>query len=813
MNGKNHTKKYAEIILPLAAAGTFTYEIPGDTEGITVGSRVLVGFGRQKIYAGIVYGIHHEQPGYDTKPILDLLDAEPVVSSSSIKFWEWMAEYYMCPIGAVCDAALPAMLKIHSETMVYNIEDQLPEDIDDEELQKAFFLISSGKEILLSELQFAFNSSKAVRLVRSLAEMKVIGVRESVSEKFKPKVVRQIRLNSALAGQGQLTEKQVARSPAQKKILQYFWEHNYALSRRELKENTGVTDAVIKAMIKKGWLLEEHVRIDRLDADEIKVEPLPVLSEAQQNALVDIEKAWEVNKPVLLYGVTSSGKTEIYFQLISKVITQGKQALVLLPEIALTGQLVKRFQKVFGNKVGVYHSRIHAGQRVEIWRDVLHNNRFQVIIGPRSAIFLPYKSLGCIIVDEEHDRSYKQQDPAPRYNARDAAVVLAAMYKANLLMGSATPALESIANVKAKKYEMVKLTERFGSFSKPEIEIVDYAKWWRRHKVKAHLAPPLYDAIEQALEQKKQVILFQNRRGFSPYLQCFDCGNIPGCPHCDVRLTYHKRSNTLVCHYCGYKETNHGKCRECGSTGMRTMGFGTEKIEEELSVIFPNARISRFDQDATRKKNSHEIIIRKFEEGEIDILVGTQMVTKGLDFKNVSLVGVLNADNLFSFPDFRSFERSMQLLVQVAGRAGRHGNNGKVIIQTSQPEHAVIRYLQESNLNAFTEAELKERLQFGYPPFSRIIHITIKHKKPDVCNRAARLLAQQCREIQGAQVLGPQAPVISRIQQYFIMEVFIKMERTQKTLAIKDAVSKVIDEVKQTQGLKSVIINPDMDPY
>ncbi len=813
MTGKNHTKKFAEVIIPLAAAGTFTYEIPEDFQSASTGSRVLVGFGKQKIYAGIVYNVHHNAPEYATKPILDMLDVAPVVTSESIKFWEWMAEYYMCTLGEVCDAALPAMLKIHSETMVYNIEDQLPEDIEDEDLQKAFFLISSGKEILLNELQFAFNPAKAVRLVRKLAEMKVIGIRESVSEKFKPKVVRQIRLNSALAGHGRLTDKQIGRSPAQKKVLQYFWEHNYALSRRELKENASVTDAVIKAMIKKGWLLEEHVRIDRLNADKIDVEPLPVLSEAQQKALVQIEKGLDAQKPVLLFGVTSSGKTEIYFQLISKIISRGKQALVLLPEIALTGQLVKRFQTVFGNSVGVYHSRIHAGQRVELWRDVLENKRCKVIIGPRSAIFLPYKNLGCIIVDEEHDRSYKQQDPAPRYNARDAAVVLAALHKAGLVMGSATPALESIANVKARKYEMVKLTERFGNFTKPAIEIVDYAKWWRRHKVKAHLAPPLFNAITEALEQKKQVILFQNRRGFSPYLQCFECGNIPGCPHCDVRLTYHKRNNTLVCHYCGYKETNHGKCRECGNTNMRTMGFGTEKIEEELSAVFPNAQIGRFDQDATRKKNSHEIIIRKFDEGEIDILVGTQMVTKGLDFKNVSLVGVLNADNLFSFPDFRSFERSMQLLVQVAGRAGRHGNNGKVIIQTSQPEHAVIRYLQASNLNAFTEAELKERLQFGYPPFSRIIHITIKHKKPDVCNRAARMLAQNCRKISGAEVLGPQAPVISRIQQYFIMELFVKMERTQKTLAIKAAVSKAVDEVKQTQGLKSVIINPDMDPY
>ncbi len=813
MTDKKRTKKFAEVIIPLAATGTFTYEIPDNADYVAVGSRVLVSFGRQKMYAGIVRSLHNDAPDYKIKPLSDVLESEPIVPVVSLKFWEWMAEYYMCTLGEVCEAALPAMFKIHSETRIYAIEENVPEKLTHKESRTLLQLIIAHEEIRIKDLQAHFSPHKLMRLIKELAAEKYIGIREAVSEQYKPKTTRVLSLNNTLAGKNNIDSKDLARSPAQKKVLAFFWNGHKTSSRKELKQQAKVSDAVIKSMIDKGWLQEEVHRIDRFEGNVIVPEPLPRLSAKQQETFEFVLNQWSLHKPTLLYGVTSSGKTEVYFHLISRLIQKGKQTLVLLPEIALTGQLVHRFRKVFGEKVAVYHSRIHAAQRVEMWHDVRKGERFQVIIGPRSAIFLPYKDLGCIIVDEEHDRSYKQQDPAPRYNARDAAIVLSNLYDANVIMGTATPSLESLANVKAGKYSLVKLVERFGNFTHPDIVVVDYAKWWKRHKVRAHLTPLLLNSIVEELEAGKQVILFQNRRGFSPYLQCFDCGHIPICPHCDVRLTYHKRDNRLVCHYCGFSVRNTGKCVECGNVNMKTMGFGTEKIEEELQVILPKARIARFDQDATRRKNSHERIIGQFDQGDIDILVGTQMVTKGLDFRNVNLVGVLNADNLFSFPDFRSFERSMQLLMQVAGRAGRHADNGKVIIQTSQPGHPVIKYLQEGNYGVFAENELQQRYQFAYPPFTRILALTLKHKKYEVCTRAANVLAGQCRKIKGLRVLGPQAPVIGRIQTYYIMELTLKMERSAQTLEIKAGVKKAIEATRQTSGLKSVTINPDMDPY
>jgi primosomal protein N' (replication factor Y) len=813
MSDKKHTKVFAEVTIPLAAAGTFTYDVSENAQLVKVGSRVLVSFGRQKIYAGIVISISNKEPEYKTKPIIDVLDKEPAVHEQNIVFWKWMSDYYMCTLGEVCEAALPAMMKIQSDTRLYALAESVPLEIQTAELNQAFSFIHGAKEVSIKDLQNIFSPAAVVRITRQLAEAKLIGVREAVSEQYKPKTQRVLELNYVKAGKGKISFDDLNRSPAQKKLIEFFWKNKNSIARADLKKEIKVSDAVIKALLEKQWLNEELVKVERFENDNIQVEPIPQLSEAQQKAFGEISANWEKFMPTLLYGVTSSGKTEIYFHLISKAIQQGKQALVLLPEIALTGQLVKRFKKVFGQNVGVYHSKIHASQRVELWHAVRKNEKFKVIIGPRSAIFLPYKNLGCIIVDEEHDRSYKQQDPAPRYNARDAAVILSGIYKAPLLLATATPSLESLANHKAGKYGFVKLTERFGNFVRPEIVVSDYAKWWRRHKVKAHMTPDLQNAIQKNLEEGKQVILFQNRRGFSPYLQCFECGHIPICPHCDVRLTYHKRVNNLVCHYCGFTKRNKERCEECGTAELKPMGFGTEKIEEELGKLFPQARIARFDQDATRRKNSHEQIIGKFDQGEIDILVGTQMVTKGLDFKNVTLVGVLNADNLFSFPDFRSHERSMQLLMQVAGRAGRHGNDGKVIIQTSQTEHSVIQFLQKGNYAYFAEKELEERNQFRYPPFTRIISLTLKHKKEYVVNRAANVLASSCREIKGTVVLGPQAPVIERIQQYFIREIIVKMERSKETLHIKKEVTEAIRFVLQKEGLKSVQIIPDMDPY
>ncbi|MFO7863371.1 MAG: primosomal protein N' [Salinivirgaceae bacterium] len=804
---------FAEVIIPLAAQGTFTYAIPNGNSPLQPGSRVLVGFGKQKIYAGIVQSTHSNQPDYKVKPILDILDSEPVINENGLKFWQWMADYYMCSIGEVCEAAMPAMLKMHSETRLYAIAEECPESITNPQLIKAFLMIRAGKEIAIKELQHEFKGATALKLARELSELKLIGIREWVSDKFKPKTIREIELVDAEQANAFINSGKLDKTPAQKKTLQALLQRKKTIVRAELKKEASVSDAAIKALINKDLIKENERVVNRFENENEEILPLPMLSPAQQKALEEVQAIWSENKPALLYGVTSSGKTELYFHLIKKYIDRNEQALVLLPEIALTGQLVNRFRMVFGDKVGVYHSRIPAGQRIDMWHDIRKNEKLRIIVGPRSAMFLPYNNLSAIIIDEEHDRSYKQQDPAPRYNARDAAIVFAHLHQAKVLMGTATPSLESLANNKAGKYGMVRLTERYGNYIRPSIEIVDYAKWWRRHKVKAHLTPLLFEAIEESLANGSQVILFQNRRGYAPYVQCMDCGEIPFCPHCDVRLTLHKFQDQLVCHYCGFAKKNTEKCDSCGKPAQKTMGFGTEKIEQELQELLPHARISRFDQDSTRRKNGHETIINNFESGKIDILIGTQMVTKGIDFKKVSVVGVLNADNLFSFPDFRSFERSMQLLTQVAGRAGRHGNHGRVIIQTSQPEHTVIQSYKQGNYGAFTEKELLERFQFAYPPFTRIITVSVKHKKQDTCHRAALLLAGQSRKIEGTTILGPQPPVISRIQQYYIEELFIKIERSPKTLIIKNKVKEAIAAVKQTEGLKSVIISADVDPY
>lgn len=813
MSVHSQTYRFAEVILPLAAPGSFTYQIGEMHSGVMVGCRVLVEFGARKLYAGIVFQLHNNPPKYDTKTILEVMDETPVVNEHSLSLWQWMSQYYMCSIGEVCEAALPAMLKIHSETRVYAVVEQWPEELLNPELQRAFFLIHSAGELSLSEMQQEFPGARAMRVVRALTEMKLVSIQESVNQQFKPKVLRMIALNENIEESFEDVLAKLNRSPVQKMVFEAFLKHREPVVRKIARKHLNASDAAIKGLVDKGYLVEIDRVVNRFDEFQHKVEPLPMLTPAQQKACDEIEAVWQSKKAALLYGVTSSGKTELYFHLIKKYIERGEQVLVLLPEIALTGQLVHRFRIVFGDRVGVYHSRIGAMQRVEIWKDVAANGKFKIIVGPRSALFLPFVKLGCIVVDEEHDRSYKQHDPAPRYNARDAAIVVGELHKANVLLGTATPSLESLANHKSGRYGLVRLTERYGNYVKPNIEIVDYAKWWRRHKVQAHLTPVLLDAIKESVASGNQVILFQNRRGFAPYVQCTDCGEIPYCPHCDVRLTWHKYHNRLVCHYCGYSKTNTERCSACGSVAVKTMGFGTEKIETELQKLLPDVVVGRFDQDTTRGKNGHDEIIARFEAREIDILVGTQMVTKGIDFKNVNLVGVLNADNLFSFPDFRSFERSMQMLTQVAGRAGRHGHDGKVIIQTSQPEHVVISSFKQSNFGAFTERELKERFQFGYPPFFRLISLTVKHKKPEVCTRAANLLAANCRKIDGAQVLGPQAPVISRIQQYYIQEMMIKMERSPRTLNIKQKIVEQIELIKQTDGLKSVIVVADVDPY
>ena len=584
------------------------------------------------------------------------------------------------------------------------------------------------------------------------------------------------------------------------------------VTKKVLLESTEVTSAVLKGLCDKG-ILEVYTRdISRIDQTEVVTKDIAVLSDAQQKALESIRSLFENQDTVLLHGVTSSGKTEVYLHLIQQIIDDGKQVLYLLPEIAITTQIINRLRKHFGNKVGVYHSKFSDNERVEIWNRLStpSNESYQVIIGVRSSVFLPFSNLGLIIVDEEHETSFKQYDPAPRYNARDISMVLAKLHRAKVLLGTATPSVETYFNATNGKYGLVNLFERFSGVKLPEIRLVNMRIARKKNHVQSLFSTELLDHIGLALEKAKQVILFQNRRGFSPYIECTSCGWIPKCNHCDVTLTYHKFQSQLVCHYCGFAILVPPRCKECSMPSIQTMGFGTEKIEEELSIIFPSARIARMDLDSTRGKHAHEEIILSFENQQVDILVGTQMVTKGLDFANVGLVGILNADNMLNFPDFRAFERSFQLMVQVAGRAGRKDERGLVIVQTSSPGHPIISDVLKNDFQSMYQTQIEERTDFHYPPLYRLIRFTIKHKDADSCDKISETLTLQFRQFMGNRVIGPDKPLISRIQNLHLRSVLLKIERNAPLSQIKKQLLAIIANVQSMH--KSAQISIDVDP-
>jgi primosomal protein N' (replication factor Y) len=824
------TTLFADVILPLPVPGLFTYRVPYEMNNlIALWKRVVVQFGKKKIYTAVVVHIHENPPkNYTVKYILSILDQTPVMNSIQFSFWQWISSYYMCEPGEVMNVAIPSALKLASETQIM-LNPGFGGDFDS--LNHHEYLLAEAldirKSLTVSEVENIVGKARIIPLIKTLMEKGVILIEEELKEKFKPKMETYLTLSEELRDEGKLKavfdrlEKKAFR---QLEALMKFIELSkfgttepLEVKLTNLTKKVPHSNAAVNALIDKGILKSDRQTTSRLGEYHAISSPANIeLNESQAKALDEIHAAFSNNKTALLHGVTSSGKTEIYIRLIDEAIENGKQVLYLLPEIALTTQIINRLRKYFGNKVGVYHSKYNENERVEIWNNVLDNQdsgiKYSIVLGPRSALFLPYSNLGLVIVDEEHDYSYKQYDPAPRYNARDAAVYLSGLYRANVLLGSATPSLESFYNARSGKYALVELPNRYGDIQMPEIRVADIQTETRERTMKSHFSSVLLDHVNDALKNREQVILFQNRRGFSLRIECDTCNWIPECKHCDVTLIYHKHNNQLKCHYCGYSRRVPERCDSCGSTHLQMKGFGTEKVEDDLAILYPDVRIRRMDLDTTRSKNAYQSIINDFEDRRIDILVGTQMVTKGLDFDNVSLVGILNADSMISYPDFRSYERSFQLMAQVSGRAGRKNKRGKVLIQAYNPRHAVIRDVIEHNYLSMYQSQILERRNFRYPPFYRLISLSLKHKDARLLNEAARELALLLREKLQNRILGPEYPVVSKIKNLFIKNILVKLEKSENLKEQKKTILDVIGKFKGIASYKAVRVIIDVDP-
>ncbi len=814
---------YADVILPLPVKGVFTYQISADLcSKAQTGMRAIVQFGRKKFYTSLIIRIHSLSPvNYEAKEIINIPDEQAIVFPIQIEFWKWMSQYYMCTLGDVFNAALPGGLKPESETRIRLIESELdPGKLSPSE-EIIFHFLKSRKISTVKEINEISHVKNSLANIHSLIGKGLLEVTETLTGSYKPKleafisIAPEYRKKKVLL----LTLDKLSKAPRQKEALESFLhlsKRTAEVSKKKLLADRLVTSNALDALTKKGILLVSYKKVDRVAPYHQKIQRPKKLSGIQQKALTQIKDQFEKFNTILFHGVTSSGKTEIYAHLIEEQLQKGKQVLYLLPEIAITSQMIGRLQSYFGRKICVYHSRYSDAERVEVWNHLISGDQedtCQIILGVRSSVFLPFNNLGLVIVDEEQENTYKQYDPAPRYHARDAAIYLAYLHKAKTLIGTATPSFETYFNCKTGKYGLVELKERHRKMLLPVTQLADTKEAWRKRRMTAHFTPELFGAISEALENKEQVILFQNRRGFSPYIQCTSCGWIPGCKNCDVNLTYHKFSNELKCHYCGYSVDIPKICPECGEPGIRTKGFGTEKIEEETRLVFSEASIGRLDLDTTRRKQAYQKIFADFEAGKIDILIGTQMISKGLDFDNVRLVGVLNADNLLFFPDFRAYERTFQLLAQVSGRAGRKGKQGKVIIQTSDPKHPVLQYLLKGDYQGLFYSQIEERKSFRYPPFYKLIRITFKHKNEEELNRSANIIGKELKKIFGMRILGPEPPLISKIQQYYLKTILMKIERGNKVAGAKVKLQSVIDYFQEKKISPSLRIIIDVDPY
>ncbi len=810
---------YAEVIIPAALPRNYTWSVPEHLlESVKPGCRVEVNLGKSKKYAGVVKRLLADKPEFiETKDILNVLDIEPVVYAEQLQLWEWIASYYMCSEGEVMAAALPAHFKLSSETiLVYNEEygdDFSSLDHDEYIVGEALLL---KKELHLSEVQQLLDSHNVYPVINRLIQKRVCFVWEALKQTYTPKKETYVLLNPEYDNEEKLSGllNNWTRAPRQMELLLAYLhliKTEGEVTKSSLLKKSGASDAQLKGLTEKNIL-----RIEKRVVDRIRYLPRNVsidfeLTEGQQKAFGQVKEKLKEKPVCLLHGVTSSGKTNIYIRLIEEFIRQGKQVLYMLPEIALTSQVIRRLQKHFGGYIGIYHSKFSQNERVEIWNKV-KNAELSVILGARSSVFLPYQNLGLVICDEEHDTSFKQQEPAPRYNGRDAAIYLASLFGAKTILGSGTPSVESYYNASTGKYGLVELLQRFGDLKLPPIEMVDTRKIIQKDRSKVMLSPQLVEAVQEVMARGKQVILFQNRRGYSPYQVCSVCGWIPQCKYCDVSLTFHKLSNKLICHYCGTNYPPVHSCAACGSDKFVQRNFGTEKIEEQLQETFPDAKVARMDIDTVRGKNAHDVLIQQFEQKRIDILVGTQMVVKGLDFDNVDLVGILDADGLLHFADFRVNERAFQLMEQVSGRAGRKEETGKVLVQTSQPQHPVLQIVQQHDFKALFAEELKKRKEFSYPPFTRIIHLTFKHKIKEVVERASHFYTEALKPSYGNYIVGPAEPVIGRIRNQFLIELLLKLPRDGKTIGrCKKDLQEQIAILHQNKSFRSVTVVADVD--
>lgn len=819
-------EKFVDVILPLPLQACFTYALPPEMDGqVQIGCRVVVSFGRKKFYTGIVRNVHYLKPQeYEVKEVSAVLDEHPILLPLQFQFWEWLADYYLCTQGDVYKAALPSGLKLESETVVeYNPDFEAAEPLSERE-QKVLDLLAVEPEQTVTRLEKESGLKNILAVVKSLLEKDALFVKEELKRTYKPKTETRVRLTEAACNERRLHfffDELQRRAPKQLDLLMKYIELSGCLGGREVKEvskaellkRSGATPAVFSGLVDKGVFEVYQQEVGRLETVSQAVMSLNELNVHQQRAFDEIRASFRVKNVCLLHGVTSSGKTEIYIHLIDEAIRQGKQVLYLLPEIALTTQITERLKRVFGSRLGIYHSKFPDAERVEVWQKQLSHEPYDIILGVRSSLFLPFQRLGLVIVDEEHENTYKQQDPAPRYHARNAAIILASMCGAKTLLGTATPSVESWYNAtEGGKYALVELKERYKEIQLPEIIPVDIKELQRKKRMNGPFSPLLLQYVREALEQKEQVILFQNRRGFAPMIECHTCGWVPKCKNCDVSLTYHKGLNQLTCHYCGYTQPVPRQCPACEGVDLRNRGFGTEKIEDDVKAIFPEARVARMDLDTTRTRTAYERIIHNFQQGRTDILIGTQMVSKGLDFDHVSVVGILNADSMMNYPDFRAYERAFQLMAQVAGRAGRKNKRGRVVLQTKSIDHPIIPQVMRNDFEGMVAGQLAERQLFRYPPYYRLVYVYLKHRNEQLLDVMAQTMAAKLRAVFGARVLGPDKPPVARIQTLFIRKIVLKIETNAPMARARQLLVQVQQEMVAEDRFKSLIVYYDVDP-
>lgn len=792
---------------------------------VQAGCRVVVPFGRRKYYTGIVHTVHGVDPeGYQVKELAAVLDEHPILYPIQLKFWEWLSRYYLCALGDVMKAALPSGLKLESETVVASNADFVEDTPLTEREQLLLGLLRKDPVQTVSKIEKDSGLHNALPVIKSLLDKHAIVVKEELRDVYKPRTELRVRLTAAARDEHRLHiyfEELQRRAPKQLNLLMKYIELSGCLSgrgekevaKKELLQRSGLSAAVFNGLVEKGVFEVYRQEVGRLRAEpSAALQSLQPLSTAQQHACEEILAQFSDKDVCLLHGVTASGKTELYIHLISQVIGQGKQVLYLLPEIALTAQITRRLRKVFGERLGIYHSKFPDAERVEIWRKQLSEHSYDIILGVRSSVFLPFRDLGLVVVDEEHENTYKQQDPAPRYHARNAAIMLARYYGAKTLLGTATPSLESWHNARTGKYGLVTLDQRYKHVMLPAIIPVDIKELQHKKRMNGPFSPVLLQYIREALDRKEQVILFQNRRGFVPVLECHTCGWVPRCKYCDVSLTYHKGTGLLTCHYCGYATPVPRRCPACEGTDLRGLGFGTEKVEDEVKKYFPDAKVARMDLDTARSRSAYEQIIADFEQGETDILIGTQMVSKGLDFDHVSVVGILNADTMLNYPDFRAYERSFQLMAQVAGRAGRKEKQGSVVLQTKSIDHPVIAQVMTNDYRGMADAQLAERQAFHYPPYWRLIYVYLKHRSEEVLNRAAEEMAATLRQGLGNRVLGPDKPPVARIQTLHIRKIMIKVEQKASVTKVGEYLLHVRRNLAADERFRSLQVYYDVDP-